>query len=146
MQVQDITLDTELDDEGELDEVSILQNFGLEEDESQTYIALLRMSSAKASEISTFTKIERVRTYKILENLKNLGFATSTLSSPIKFSANEPEIILKDIIIKQKQKVENLEKNSSRFLEILSKLKINKSKVEIPKLTVVSNRNNIMIK
>ena len=144
MNTQEIILNgDEHNQNNELDEITILRDFGLEEDEAQTYVGLARLGSSKASEISTFTKIERVRTYKILENLKNLGFATSTLSSPIKFSANDPETILKNIIIKQKQKIENLEKNSSKFLNILSKLKLHESEVETPKLTIVSNRNNI---
>ena len=105
MQAQEITLDEDLNDaqSEKLDEISILKDFGLEEDEAQMYIGLVRMGSAKASEISTFTKIDRVRTYKILENLKNLGFVTTTLTSPIKFSPNEPKMILKGIITKQKQ-------------------------------------------
>jgi len=144
LNTQEIILNGDEDNQSnELDEISILRDFGLEEDEAQTYVGLARLGSAKASEISTFTKIERVRTYKILESLKNLGFATSTLSSPIKFSANDPETILKNIITKQKQKIENLEKNSSKFLKILSKLKLNESEVETPKLTIVSNRDNI---
>ncbi|MCE9652154.1 MAG: response regulator [Nitrosarchaeum sp.] len=144
MHTQEIILDGDLDSqEKELNEISILQDFGLEEDEAQTYVGLARLGFAKASEISNFTKIERVRTYKILENLKNLGFATSTLSSPIKFSANDPETILKNIILKQKQKVENLEKNGSKFLKILSNLKLCESEIELPKLTIVSNRENI---
>jgi sugar-specific transcriptional regulator TrmB len=143
MQVQDISLEEELNQKEERDEISILRDFGLEEDEAQTYVGLAQLGSVKASEISAFTKIDRVRTYKILENLKNLGFATSTLSSPIKFSANDPEMILKDIILKQKQKVEHLEKNSSQFLKILSCLKLHEPQIGLPKLTIVSNRNNI---
>ncbi len=143
MQVQDISLDDDFKQGEEHDEITILKDFGLEEDEAQTYVGLAQLGSVKASEISAFTKIDRVRTYKILENLKNLGFVTSTLSSPIKFSANEPESILKDIILKQKQKVEHLEKNSSQFLKILSRLKLNEPQIGLPKLTIVSNRNNI---
>ena len=87
MQVQEIKLDEKLDFQDEdLDEISILQDFGLEEDEAQTYVGLVRLGSVKASKICNFTKIDRVRTYKILETLKNLGFVTSTLSSPIIFS------------------------------------------------------------
>lgn len=143
MQVQDISLEEEINQNEEYDEITILRDFGLEEDEAQTYVGLAQLGSVKASEISAFTKIDRVRTYKILENLKNLGFATSTLSSPIKFSANDPEMILKDIILKQKQKVEHLEKNSSQFLKILSRLKLQEPQIGLPKLTIVSNRNNI---
>jgi len=144
MQIQDIALDDKIDiNEEILDENSLLQEFGLEEDEAQTYVGLVRLGSVKASKISTFTKIDRVRTYKILENLKNLGFVTSTLSSPIIFSANDPETTLKKIISKQKQKVTDLEKNITKFLQILSRLKLDESQIELPKLTIISNRNNI---
>ena len=144
MQVQDIALDDKIDNtEEELDENTLLQDFGLEEDEAQTYVGLVRLGSVKASKISTFTKIDRVRTYKILENLKNLGFVTSTLSSPIIFSANDPETTLKKIILKQKQKVTDLEKNITKFLKILSHLKLDESQIELPKLTIISNRHNI---
>lgn len=144
MQVQEINLDEKLDFQDEdLDEISILKDFGLEEDEAQTYVGLVRLGSVKASKICNFTKIDRVRTYKILETLKNLGFVTSTLSSPIIFSANDPESTLKKIILKQKQKVIDLEKNISKFLKILSYLKLNESQIELPKLTIISNRHNI---
>ena len=144
MHLQDIALDDRIDiSEEDLDENKLLSDFGLEEDEAQTYVGLVRLGSVKASQISTFTKIDRVRTYKILENLKNLGFVTSTLSSPIIFSANDPETTLKKIIVKQKQKVIELEKNITKFLKILSNLKLNESQVELPKLTIISNRNNI---
>ena len=144
MQAQETLLDDDLDDcVEELDEIAILHDFGLSKDEAQAYVGLIRLGTAKASEISTFTNIDRVRTYKILETLKNLGFVTSSLSSPIKFSANDPETTLQEIILKQKQKVENLEKNNSRFLKILSHLKISPVQVGLPKLTVISNRNNI---
>jgi sugar-specific transcriptional regulator TrmB len=144
MQVQDIALDDKIDNaEEELDENTLLLDFGLEEDEAQTYVGLVRLGSVKASKISTFTKINRVRTYKILENLKNLGFVTSTLSSPIIFSANDPETTLKKIILKQKQKVTDLEKNITKFLKILSHLKLDESQIELPKLTIISNRHNI---
>lgn len=144
MLTQDIALDDRIDTiDDELDEISILQDFGLENDEAQTYVGLVRLGSVKASKICNFTKIDRVRTYKILETLKNLGFVTSTLSSPIVFSANDPESTLKKIILKQKQKVIDLEKNISKFLKILSHLKLNESQIELPKLTIISNRHNI---
>ncbi len=144
MQVQDIALDGKIDiSDEELNENTLLQDFGLEEDEAHTYVALVRLGSVKASKISAFTKIDRVRTYKILENLKNLGFVTSTLSSPIIFSANDPETTLRKIISKQKQKVTDLEKNITKFLKILSHLKLDESQIELPKLTIISNRHNI---
>jgi len=134
---QEIVLDEEI--EG----VKLLKEFGLEEDEARIYLGLLRMGTGKASEISHFTKTDRVRGYKILENLKNQGFVTSTLSSPILFSANDPESTLKNIITKRKQETVKLEKNTDRLLKILSQIQINKTVTELPKLTVISGRSNI---
>ncbi len=129
--------------EEEKEGIQLLKEFGLEEDEARIYLGLLRMGSGKASEISHFTKTDRVRGYKILENLKNQGFVTSTLSSPILFSANDPQDTLKNIITKRKQETAKLEKNTDRLLKILSQIQINKTQTELPKLTVISGRNNI---
>jgi len=101
--------------EEEKEGIKLLMEFGLEEDVARIYLGLLRMGSGKASEISHFTHTDRVRGYKILENLKNQGFVTSTLSSPILFSANDPESTLKNIITKRKQETTKLEKNTDRL-------------------------------
>ena len=75
--------------DSEREGLELLKDFGLDSDESRVYLGLLRMGPSKASEVSHFTKTDRVRGYKILENLKNQGYVTSTLSSPILFSAND---------------------------------------------------------
>ena len=129
--------------DSEREGIPLLKDFGLEEDEAKVYLGLLRMGSAKASEISHSTKTDRVRGYKILENLKNQGFVTSTLSSPILFSANEPKDTLLKIIKRKKQETEKLESNIGKLLEILSQIKTNQHSTELPKLTVISGRNNI---
>ncbi len=38
----------------------LLKDFGLSDDEAQVYLGLLRMGGGKASEISYFTKIEKM--------------------------------------------------------------------------------------
>lgn len=123
--------------------IQLLKEFGLEEEESRIYLGLLRIGSAKASEISTSTKIDRVKGYKILDSLKNRGFVISTLSSPTLFSAINPKLALKEIIEKKRQETERLEKNIERLSEILKHIKTQQTEVELPKLTVVSGRNNI---
>ena len=129
--------------DSEKEGIELLQDFGLDSDESRVYLGLLRMGASKASEISHFTKTERVRGYKILENLKNQGYVTSTLSSPILFSANDPKDTLEKIIKKRKQETVKLENNTEKLLKILNEIQINQTESELPKLTVVSGRNNI---
>ncbi len=127
----------------EQEALPLLEDFGLAGDEARVYVGLLRMGSGKVSEISHFTNTDRVKGYKILETLRNQGFVTSTLSSPILFSANEPKLIFDDILKKKKDKIQRLEKNHIRLIEILENLKGRKAEANLPKLTVISGRDNI---
>ena len=121
----------------------LLVDFGLEEEEARMYLGVLRIGTGKVSEISHFTNIDRVKGYKILENLRNEGFVTSTLSSPILFSANEPKMVFDEILKKKKSKIARLEKNQVRLIHILDKLKGQKTETDLPKLTIISGRDNI---
>ena len=127
----------------EQEALPLLKDFGLAGDEARVYVGLLRMGSGKVSEISHFTNTDRVKGYKILETLRNQGFVTSTLSSPILFSANEPKLIFDEILRKKKNKIQQLEKNHIRLIEILENLKGRKAEANLPKLTVISGRDNI---
>lgn len=127
----------------EQEALPLLKDFGLAGDEARVYVGLLRMGSGKVSEISHFTNTDRVKGYKILETLRNQGFVTSTLSSPILFSANEPKLIFDEILRKKKNKIQRLEKNHIRLIEILENLKGRKAEANLPKLTVISGRDNI---
>ena len=135
------TQQTLLPDEEEA--LPLLVDFGLDEEEARMYLGVLRIGTGKVSEISHFTNTDRVKGYKILENLRNEGFVTSTLSSPILFSANEPKMVFDEILKKKKSKISRLEKNQVKLINILDKLKGQKTETELPKLTIISGRDNI---
>lgn len=121
----------------------LLEDYGITEEEARVYVGLLRMGTGKVSEISHFTNTDRVKGYKILENLRNLGFVTSTLSSPILFSANDPKATFDDLLKKKKSGIQRLEKNHARLIENLEKLKGHTAETNLPKLSVISGRDNI---
>src|SRR3989304_772715 len=75
----------------------LLEDYGLTEEEARVYVGGLRIGTGKVSEISHFTNTDRVKGYKILENLRSEGYVTSTLSSPILFSANDPKTTFDNI-------------------------------------------------
>ena len=133
--------ETLLADEREV--MPLLEDFGLEEEEARVYLGVLRMGSGKVSEISHFTNTDRVKGYKILEGLSNQGLVSSTLSSPIVFSANDPKTSFENILKKKKSEVERLEKNQKHLLEILENIKGRQAEANLPKLTIVSGRDNI---
>jgi len=121
----------------------LLEEYGLTEEEARVYIGVLRMGTGKVSEISHFTNTDRVKGYKILENLRNEGYVSSTLSSPILFSANDPATTFDNVLKKKKSGLQRLEKNQSKLLENLEKLKGHHAESNLPKLSVISGRDNI---
>lgn len=121
----------------------LLEDYGLTEEEARVYVGVLRMGTGKVSEISHFTNTDRVKGYKILENLRNEGYVTSTLSSPILFSANDPKTTFNELLKKKKTDIQRLEKNHDRLIENLEKLKGHHAESNLPKLSVISGRDNI---
>ena len=121
----------------------LLADYGLTEEEARVYVGVLRIGTGKVSEISHFTNTDRVKGYKILENLRSEGYVTSTLSSPILFSANDPKTTFDTILTKKKSGIQRLEKNQSRLIENLEKLKGHSVVSNLPKLSVISGRDNI---
>jgi len=121
----------------------LLEDYGITEEEARFYVGLLRIGTGKVSEISHYTNTDRVKGYKILENLRNQGFVTSTLSSPILFSANDPRTVFDELLKKKKSGIQRLEKNLARLIENLEKLKGHTVETNLPKLSVISGRDNI---
>ena len=121
----------------------LLEDYGITEEEARFYVGLLRIGTGKVSEISHYTNTDRVKGYKILENLRNQGFVSSTLSSPILFSANDPKTIFDELLKKKKSGIQRLERNQARLIENLEKLKGHTVETNLPKLSVISGRDNI---
>ena len=121
----------------------LLEDYGITEEEARFYVGLLRIGTGKVSEISHYTNTDRVKGYKILENLRNQGFVSSTLSSPILFSANDPKTVFDELLKKKKSGIQRLERNQARLIENLEKLKGHTVETNLPKLSVISGRDNI---
>ncbi len=121
----------------------LLEDYGITKEEARFYVGLLRIGTGKVSEISHYTNTDRVKGYKILENLRNQGFVSSTLSSPILFSANDPKTVFDELLKKKKSGIQRLERNQARLIENLEKLKGHTVETNLPKLSVISGRDNI---
>ena len=71
-----------------------LELIGLGKNESKTYIALVKLGSASASQISKQAEVHRVNIYDTLEKLQKKGLIASTIKSNKKyFEATHPKII-----------------------------------------------------
>jgi len=102
----------------------ILENFGLTNNESKIYLALLELNSTTANKISERTGIHRRTIYDILEILIEKGLVSFVIESNKKYyQAESPQRFL-DILNIQTQEFEKI------LPELLIKQKLNKESQE----------------
>lgn len=74
---------------------SALIQYGLSENEAETYIACLKIGKATANRISELVNLPRSTIYDILERLKILGLITSIIiDNKTNYIASDPDILL----------------------------------------------------
>jgi sugar-specific transcriptional regulator TrmB len=101
-----------------------LQKAGLTIVESKTYVALLELGLAKASELSTYAKIPTSNLYGVLESLSEKGLVSYSLQNNVKiYQASNPDA-LKLLFDKE---VEKIKLSENEVLQTISELKIRKS-------------------
>jgi sugar-specific transcriptional regulator TrmB len=126
-----------------------LANFGLTKTQAKTYIALLTLGIASASEIAKSSKIRREEVYRLIPELEKRGLITRKLKAPRKFSATQPEkaiqILTKAKLNTMKEEIDRLKQKQT---ELVSKLKT----IELPmkqgdcSLEVISQLDNALTK
>lgn len=101
-------------------DTQILEEIGLQKDEIQVYLILLKLGSVTATKMASETNIYRTNVYRILESLMSKGLVNHILRNNVKyFSAASPKKILEDYkkrqeslatLIPQLESLSNLEK------------------------------------
>lgn len=140
-------LDVDSVEEDEL--ISQLQNFGLTQMDAELYIGLLKAGPSKVGQLSNFTGINRIKVYRILEKLKNLGFVSTTFSNPTIYSAKDLKTSLQDVTDRKKFELVRLEKLEPLLSETYEKLKSNvtlqsdEKQAQEPQFAIISGRHNI---
>lgn len=120
-----------------------MQEFGISKDECDMYIGLLKTGPTRASYVCNVIAMNRVKGYKILENLINLGLVSSTFSTPTTYIAHKLEDSLKNLVNKKKFDVDKLERTMNIILESYEPPRPKYAENENPKFSIISGRQNI---
>ena len=105
-----------------------LEKIGLSPNESKCYLALIKLGSSSANEISRSSGIHRVSVYDALRGLREKGLISQiSKANKLLFEAGNPERILE--IIKEKES--QLEEARKIVPELLMDFKAEKKKQEI---------------
>ena len=130
----------------EEDLVSNLQDFGLSQDESEIYVGLLRAGPSRVSQICNFIQINRVKGYRLLENLKKQGLVSSTFSNPTVYSANDLEESLENLVTNKKFEADRLEKTKKFITKNYNSLNSSLVKTTDSHFNIISGRYNIFLR
>lgn len=126
-----------------------LAAFGLTKTQAKTYVTLLALGVASASEIAATSKIRREEVYRMLPLLEKRGLVLRVLKSPRKFTPIEPEMAIQRLV---KTKLRAMETEISRLSQeqhgLVSKLR----EVELPVLPdncsvdIITDHDNVVMK
>ncbi len=123
--------------------VSTLKYFELDEDDAIIYLGLLRAGSITVGNLSVTLEIDRGKTYRALNKLRNLGLITTTMSNPTICKAVDPEDALAYIIQRRKDEITTMEKLSKQIVSDLKEIQRPTTPAEVSSFSIIQGRSNI---
>lgn len=100
----------------------MLEKFGLSNYENKVYMTLMEIGLSDARTISTQSKVPYGRIYDVLDSLSSQKIIIEQNGRPKQYLAVEPGIVLENLIKSQKQKLDQLSKDSEITLQKLNRL------------------------
>jgi sugar-specific transcriptional regulator TrmB len=102
-----------------------LKNLGLNDKEAQVYLVLLTKGPQTPLELSRNTKLNRTTIYRLMENMKEVGFVEEILDQKsTKFEASSPSK-LGMLLTRKEMELEGLKTNYSKLISDLSVIEHN---------------------
>jgi len=86
-----------------------LTDLGLSDDEARVYLHLHMLGLSKVRRISEAARLERSKTYRVLDRLKSDGLVQETLENPARYEARDPDAVIDDKIGEQRDRIQHLE-------------------------------------
>jgi sugar-specific transcriptional regulator TrmB len=102
------------------DDISKLMDFGLTSLQSRAYLALLRLGTARASQVSSTIGIVRPEAYRVLRELSLKGLVERNPGLPSTYTARPPKEGVSSLLHAYTQKVSHLEQKKLNLIHCLS--------------------------
>ena len=125
------------------DMMNSLAVFGLEEIDSKVYTGLLQTGPVSVGGLSSKLGIDRGKTYRALNKLRNMGVISTTFSNPTLCAAIAPTEAL-DIILERKQdEITTMKNLSQKIIQDISDVARNIDTTETSSFVIIQGRSNI---
>lgn len=123
--------------------VEALAFFGLEEIDSKVYMGLLQTGPVSVGALSSKLDIDRGKTYRALNRLRNMGVVTTTFSNPTLCSAVSPSEALQIIMERKQDEITTMKNLSQKIVQDISIITKQSDIQEVSSFVIIQGRSNI---
>ena len=117
--------------------------FGLEEIDSKVYMGLLQTGPVSVGNLSVKLDIDRGKTYRALNRLRNMGIVSTTFSNPTLCSAVSPVDALNVILDRKQDEMITMKNLSQKIVEDIDVIVKQTDMQEISSFVIIQGRSNI---
>lgn len=124
-------------------DVIFLEKIGLTKSQANLYLALVKIGNSDALTISQQTKTPRTETYRILDELEEIGLVEKHLDVPYLYEATPVRFAMESLLIR---KYEEYQRNRDELIEFLAnyeKLERKQDAIQ-PKITVSKGKEKLL--
>ncbi|MFY9301107.1 MAG: helix-turn-helix domain-containing protein [Candidatus Nitrosotenuis sp.] len=117
--------------------------FGLEEIDSKVYMGLLQTGPVSVGALSVKLDIDRGKTYRALNKLRNMGVVSTTFSNPTLCKAVPPTEALNAILGRKQDEIITMKNLSQKIIQDIDEVAKNIETQELSSFTIIQGRSNI---
>ncbi|WP_100181972.1 TrmB family transcriptional regulator [Candidatus Nitrosotenuis aquarius] len=117
--------------------------FGLEEIDTQVYMGLLQTGPVSVGTLSAKLDIDRGKTYRALNRLRNMGVVSTTFSNPTLCSAIPPMEALSVILDRKQDELITMKNLSEKIIQDIDVIVKETDMQEISSFVIIQGRSNI---
>ncbi|MGQ0772479.1 MAG: TrmB family transcriptional regulator [Nitrososphaerota archaeon] len=123
--------------------VDSLAFFGLEEIDSKVYMGLLQTGPVSVGSLSSKLDVDRGKTYRALNRLRNMGVVSTTFSNPTLCTAIHPAEALNTILERKQDEIVTMKNLSEKIVQDISVIVRNNDIQELSSFIIIQGRSNI---
>ena len=97
-----------------------LVDLGLTTYEAKAYLALLRRDSSTPADVARLARVPRQRIYDVLATLVQRGLVSQRPGPPAKYAAAAPDFAIERLLLRRREELAELERNSLEMIEALT--------------------------
>ena len=124
-------------------DITFLEKIGLTRSQAHLYLALVKIGNSDALAISQQTKTPRTETYRILDELEEIGLVEKHLDVPYFYEATPVRLGIESLLIRKYEEYQQNRLELDKFLVSFEKSEKKQDEIQ-PKITVSKGKQKLL--